>query len=162
MNVLNALKAFIETEVAAGILLEHPQRGMVSPAVFTGYVPPKNYLPAGYDIPGILICIDKGSEDNDSASIGIRMVLAVYSEGTATAEGTTPDMKGYEDLLNLNDRIIERLTRFAIIPGAGTVEKPIVWELFEEQKEPYWASWLSFGLSAVVRDMVNTEYQQYL
>lgn len=162
MNALKGLKKFIEQEVAAGIRLDHPTRGMVHPAVFTGYVPPKNYLPEGYDIPGILICIDKGTEDDDSASLGIRMILAVYSEGTATSAGVQPDMKGYEDLLNLNDRIIERLTRHSVIPGAGTVGRPINWELYEEQNAPCWYSWLSFNLSAVARDMVNTQYNQYL
>lgn len=162
MNALKGLKEFIEQEVAAGILLDHPTRGMVHPAVFTGYVPPKNYLPDGYDIPGILICIDKGTEDDISASLSIRMILAVYSEGTATAGGVEPDMKGYEDLLNLNDRIIERLTRFSIIPRAGTVERPINWELYKEQNGVYWCSELSFGLSAVVHEMVNTEYSQHL
>lgn len=162
MNALNGLKAFIEREVAAGILLDHPTRGMVHPAVFTGFVPPKNYLPEGYDIPGILICIDKGVEEDTGASIGIRLVLAVYSEGTATAEGMKPDMKGYEDLLNLNERIVERITRHGIIPGAGTVGRPISWELYEEQPAPCWYSWLTFSLSAVAKDMVNTEIQQYL
>ncbi len=162
MNALQGLKEFVEREVAADIRLEHPERGMVPPAVFTGYVPPKNHLPEGYDIPGILICIDKGVEGDSDATLTIRMILAVYSEGTHTADGMRPDAKGYEDLLNLNDRIIERLTRHGVIPGAGTVQKPITWELYEEQPAAYWYSWLVFNLSAICRDMVNTEYQQHL
>lgn len=158
-RILEAIKKFIVENVASKIKLEKPstdgrlegEYALVNPAVYVGWIPPKNYLDEyGYDIPSLLIMEDGGEDSTDEAFLNIRIGIATYDPGYTSPEGeTTPNVKGYIDLLNLITRIRLELARMAVIEETTSIQKPIKWGLYEEQKYPYWHGWITFQASAV-------------
>lgn len=149
--ILDVLKSRLEKEVASHIKLqkarekESEEIELVNPIVAIGYLPPSSYLPKGYTtIPAILVGIDEGEDNNDEASINIRLTFAVYGPGTHKEGKWAPDFEGYRDLLNLIERTKINLFSNPIIEGRTTVSKPIRWGMYEEQPYPYWYGWMSF------------------
>lgn len=157
LEVLNSLSEFLKKNVACKIKLEKvPEDNqaegdyeLVKPAVYEGWVPPKNFLESyGYDIPAMIVMIDDGADDNDSADLNIRIKVVTYDPGTTNEDGSlTPDAKGYKDLLNLIFKIRLALSQNVVINDALTVSKPIKWNMDEEQNYPYWSANVRFTVS---------------
>lgn len=166
IRILEAIKKFLLENVAAKIKLERPpaegdmgsQYELVPPAVYVGWVPPKNYLDEyGYDVPALVVMEDGGQDENGEASLNIRIGIATYDPGQTNPDGsTTLNVKGYRDLLNLITLIRLELSKVATIEGVTSAEKPVKWGLYEEQKYPYWHGWLTFQAAAV-----PIEYQDH-
>lgn len=157
LEVLKALSGFLKEKVASKIKLEkvpddnqvEGDYELVNPAVYQGWLPPKNFLESyGYDIPGMIVMIDDGTDDNESADLNIRIKVVTYDPGTTKEDGTlTPDAKGYKDLLNLIFKIRLALSENVVINDTITVNKPIKWNMDEEQNYPYWSANVSFPVS---------------
>ena len=167
IEVLEYLCKFLKDNVANKIKLEKPpDRGKVEedyervkPAVHEGWVPPKNFSDYGYDVPGIIVMIDDGSEDT-LAELNVRLKIVTYDPGTTQEDGIlSPNTKGYKDLLNVITRIRIELSQNPIILEKVNVNKPIKWSMDEEQSYPYWSANISFGVSiAPLLFNINEQY----
>jgi hypothetical protein len=156
IEVLECLSKFIKINVSSDIKLEKPppnkkvqeEYELVNPAVYTGWLPPKNFLESyGYDVPGIIIMIDQGIDDN-SADLDIRIKFVTYDPGETQENGElTPNAKGYKDLLNLISKTRVELSQNPIIFEKVSVNKPIKWSMDTEQNYPYWSADMSFSVS---------------
>lgn len=165
-EVLNALVTFIKSVTSDLRFVkggDKKELELVPPAVYEGWVPPKNYLTEyGYDIPCVVVGMDEGEDDGQSAKLGIRLTFGVYSPGTVNAEGQIiPDAKGYIELLHLMTRVRVSLLSQTFINDKCEVEKPIKWGLFEEQLWPYWHGWMMFDTPLAVQRLINN-YESYL
>lgn len=161
IKILEAFKKFLLENVASKIKLEKPpvdgnikgKYELVHPAVYIGWVPPKNYLDEfGYDVPCLLVMEDGGQDEHDEANLDIRIGFATYDPGLTYPEQfpdekTRPNVNGYKDLLNLIIRTRLELSKVAIIENITSIQKPIKWGLYDEQKWPYWHAWLTFKAS---------------
>lgn len=158
VSVLEALQGFLQTKVSPGIKLQKAENNkvmeyeLVNPAVHVGWVPPAGYLPEGMEsaIPCLVVGMDEGSDDGQDGQLNIRIAAAVYSPGLHEPSGGglkyTPDMKGYNDLLNLIDRTMAELTKNLIIKDAGEIQRPVKWGMYQEQPYPYWYGWITFSV----------------
>ncbi|WP_147564687.1 hypothetical protein [Clostridium tyrobutyricum] len=173
--ILDAIRNFLKEKIAPEFKLKKPQANninnnnyeLVSPAVYIGWVPPKNYLNEyGYDIPSLLVMEDGGRDNGEDASIDIRIGIATYDPGTSFPGveklNTVPDFKGYKDLLNIIQKIRMKLVQSAVISGITTVERSVKWGMYEEQQYPYWHGWISFKANTVPLNYENSEIEKYL
>lgn len=166
-EVLQALATFIKTKTSDMKFLKggdkKEEHDLVPPAVYEGWVPPKNYLTEyGYDIPCVVVGMDEGEDDGQEAKLGIRLIFGVYSPGTTNAEGQIiPDSKGYIELLHLMTRVRVSLLNAIFIGGKCEVEKPIKWGLYDEQQWPYWHGWMMFDTPLAVERLINN-YESFL
>lgn len=157
IDVLNALVEFFKSNVAVHFKLKKPPEDynvdgeyeLVNPAVYKGWVPPKNYLEEyGYDVPAIIVMLDEGIDDNKSADISIRVKIITYDPGETKEDGTTtPNVYGYVDLLNVITKIRIELSQNSVILEKVNISKPIKWSMDKEQSYPYWSADLSFDVS---------------
>ncbi|NFO15178.1 hypothetical protein FDB34_13420 [Clostridium botulinum] len=156
IEVLECLSKFLKNNVSNKIKLEKPPANkkvqeeyeLVHPAVYTGWLPPKNFLESyGYDVPGIIIMIDQGVDD-ESADLNIRIKFVTYDPGETQDDGElTPNAKGYKDLLNLITKTRIELSQNPIIFEKVSVNKPIKWSMDTEQNYPYWSADMGFNVS---------------
>jgi len=150
--VLSAISEFIKENTRDLLLEKPPEKGQsgsperVPPAVYEGYIPPKNYLDEyGYDVPVVLIGIDGGEDSGDDASLKIRITCGTYSSGAVNNQGEFRfDSKGYSELLYLMGKIKNLLFTANVIKKQTVVKKPLRWGLYEEQLWPYWHGWITF------------------
>lgn len=157
LQVLKSLKYFLTENVSKRIKLECPPKNnvldeeykLVNPAVYIGWLPPKNFLQDyDYDVPSILIMSDGGSDEGDEAGVNIRLVIATYDPGQTLEEGTQINFKGYKDLLNIITKIRIALTEQLTL-NCGIINKPIKWSMYEEQSYPYWHASMEFKVDTV-------------
>lgn len=171
--VLENLKEYLLENVSKKIKLKKPPDNdegdtsnyeLVNPAVYIGWVPPKNYLDEfGYDVPGLVIMEDGGLDDGTEASLDIRIGIATYDPGITTSDGAIkPNTSGYRDVLNIATLIRTELAKQFVIGEIFTVGKPIKWGLYEEQKYPYWHGWISFTVSVLPINYDTHGIEKYL
>ena len=166
-EVLNALVSFIKSKtvdlkfVKGG---DKHQVELVPPAVYEGWIPPKNYLTEyGYDIPCVVVGMDEGEDDGQEAKLGIRLTFGVYSPGIMNADSQlVPDAKGYIELLHLMTRVRLSLLNTIFIGCKCEVAKPIKWGLYNEQMWPYWHGWMMFDTPLAVQSMTKPEIESFL
>lgn len=168
-TALNVIKKMINEQVAAGIKLQkppdenNPNIERVNPYVCIGYLPPKNFLPEGYDVPGIIVGLEDGEDDNDEANLQIKLTFVTYGAGSYDETGQLiPDMEGYMDLLNLMHRTRLKISTMPIIEKTTVVQKPIKWGMYQEQPWPYWYGWMTFGINGLIYNMKNPKEENYL
>jgi len=170
IDVIKKIAAFIDGHVASerdpdkgNIGLEKPRDDnkanidftLVKPAVFEGWVPPMAYLDDTgiYDIPGIIVMSDGGSDVDGEAACKIRLVFATYDIGKTTMQAgklvTTPDSKGYYDLMNLITLTRMKLADLDLIRGKLSTNNDFQWNMYDEQKYPYWHGWMTFSCPIV-------------
>jgi hypothetical protein len=141
LYILEALRDFVYNSTE-NILFTRPDTNeTVRPQVYIGWTPPKNLNPDDYDIPGIIIGIPEGSEEDDSSILNVTFTFATYSPG---ADTTKLDMQGYKELLYLQNFVRYKLLSKRIINSKTTVQKPLTWGVPEEQPYPYWVGWMKF------------------
>ncbi|WP_326514787.1 hypothetical protein [Clostridium intestinale] len=169
--ILEAIRTFLIKNVATKIKLEKPpEEGtiddtiqLVPPAVYIGWIPPKNYLDEfGYDVPGLLVMEDGGEDDDGEAYLNIRIGVATYDVGETINGQLKPNTKGYKDTLNLISIIRTELSRNINIEGVTTVEKPVKWGLYEEQNYPFWHGWITFKVVTPSLVYENNDIEKYL
>ncbi len=156
-EVLNIISKFLKSNVANQIKLKKPpednmvedEYALVNPAVFTEWVPPKNYLDEyGHDIPAIIVMVEDGEDNNDYAELTVRIKIVTYDPGETKEDGKMiPNVEGYKDLLNVITKIRRELSQNPIILEKVNVNKPIKWSMDEEQSYPYWTANINFSVS---------------
>lgn len=158
-RILQAIADFIK-EITSDDLLEKPNEDvnieseLVSPVVVVGYLPPKNFLPEGYDIPAVIVGMDDGEDNDQDAFINVRITIATYDPGEKNEVGLfIPDSKGYIDLLHMITKIRTAISAEKIINGATTVNKPMRWGMYEEQPWPYWYGYIKFSARCSIQLM---------
>lgn len=165
IEALDSLSKFLKEKVAAKILLVKPpdvdipeggvveeitpELELVNPAVYEGWTPPKNFLENyGYDVPAIIAMIDNGTDNNNMADLNFRIKIVTYYPGLTKDDGQViPNAKGYRDLLNMILKIRLAFQENPIIEDTITIEKPIEWNMDEEQNYPYWSANVKFSAS---------------
>lgn len=155
-RILEALKEFIKS-ITANEKLKSPDKDeFVPPIVVVGYLPPKNYLPEGYDVPCIIVGMDEGEDDGEEAKINVRLSFATYDPGENNDQGQlVPDMKGYIDLLHIMTKIRIALLQTRVINGTTVIETPIKWGMYQEQPWPQWYGWMTFDARCAVQRIIE-------
>ncbi len=161
VEALNALKEFIEKEVASTILLQKEGLATAEPEYVHPYVslitlPHKNFTPVNFQVPHILIGFATGTDGAEEHPLNIQIQFATYGGDIMFKEtANIPDSSGYIDLLNLIERTKQALIQAAVIEKAGLVTKPIMYGIYSEQiTYPYWYGYLTFDLQ-----IANTQRQ---
>lgn len=133
---------------------------LVNPAVYSGWVPPKNFLDSyGYDIPGIIVMLDDGTDANEETQLNFRLKIITYDPGLSDENGKiTPNAKGFNDLLNIIMKIRLEFQLNPVINEKITINKPIQWNMDEEQNYPYWSANVKFNISLAT---LKTNIEQY-
>lgn len=172
IEILNAIVKFFKDNVSKDLKLKKPPENhkiegeyeLVNPAVYKGWIPPKNYLDEyGYDVPSIIVMIDDGSDDNESADLSIRIKIIAYDPGETKEDGTVaPNVLGYIDLLNIITKIRIELSQNPIILEKVNINKPIKWSMDKEQSYPYWSADLSFNVSIAPLPFNISQYSNFL
>lgn len=156
-RILEELASFIRTLVADEKLEKAGGEGasaLVPPVVVVGYLPPKNYLPEGYDIPSIVVGVETGEDNGEEAGITVKLTFATYSAGETNEQGELiPDMKGYVDLLHIMTKVRIALLQTIVINGVTTIEPPIKWGMYQEQPWPYWYGYMTFNARCATQRM---------
>jgi hypothetical protein len=162
VSVLESLKEFIK-EITDDFKFEKAgttgDADLVPPVVCVGWLPPKNYLPEGYDVPCVIVGMDNGEEDDQESKLSVKLTFATYGAGETDEEGNfIPDMNGYIDLLNLMEVVKRELVKSTIIKGKTRIYKPIKWGMYEEQMWPLWHGYMTFDASFIAgkTDMRNS------
>lgn len=150
---LQALKKFVEEEVASKILLQKESEAMAEPEYVNPYVailtlPHKNFMPVNFQVPYILIGLTNGTDGAEEHPLNIQMQFATYGGNIAFKEtANIPDSSGFIDLLNLIEKTKQKLVQEAVINGCGVVNKPIMYGIYnEEVTYPYSYGYMTFDL----------------
>lgn len=153
VEALNALKAFVEKNVASKILLQKEGLATAKPEYVHPYVslialPHKNFMPVNFQVPYILIGLQTGTDAADEHPLSIQIQFATFGGDIRFKEtANIPDSSGYIDLLNLIELTKEQLIQAAVINKCGVVNKPILYGVYNEQiTYPYWYGYMTFDL----------------
>lgn len=163
LYILDALKDFIYNSTEK-ILLPKPYSPgetpvLIRPQVYIGWTPPKNIKAEDYDIPGIIIGIPEGSEEDENGVLNVNLTFATFSPGpeTPVEAANKFDMQGYRDLLYLQSFVRYKLFSTRIINSKTTVQKPVAWGVYEEQPYPYWVGWMKFQATIPIVNFEDNE-----
>ena len=170
LEALIALKKYLEEEVAPSILLQKEYSDppeFVHPYVSIITLPHKNFVPANFQVPHILIGLVQGDDNTDENALQIRIACATYGGSVGfQEENNIPDEKGYIDLLTLLERIKLKLVEDTIINGNCVVEKPIQYGVYDEQiTYPYWYGYLQLSVQIPVTQrnvLSKADFSNYL
>ena len=147
-DTLEAIKKFIEDEIASKMEFQKEHSDpieQVHPFVAKITLPHKNFMPVDFQVPFILVGMAQGEDNADESLLSIRILCATY--GGQVIDGI-PDESGYEDLLRMIETIKAKLIETAVINGAGTVNRPITYGIYDSEiVYPYWYGYLQFDLS---------------
>lgn len=123
-------------EVVKNYFLETKQKDFCKPPqVVTGYLPPKQPRykdDSGDDIPDfpfVIVRLIKGLDAQQSANAVVKFIIGIYSEDPT---------EGWKDIASIIERIRQELCKKYIIAKRYQLEKPIKWEIPEEQPFPQW------------------------
>lgn len=153
------LKELLEREVCAEIKLKRPIREddiafeLAPPVVTIGWPAVELTSPQLRDrVPGIAIGLDGPvTDDGKEQIIPVCLACIVYSPGTLWEPEKLDVTKetGYQDLLNLIDRIVRTIRRADPITSRLVLAKPeIQWDAEAEPYGNYWLGSVTFTLSA--------------
>lgn len=151
---LQDLKEYIEKEIASGIKLLKEKHNSdmpdeyVNPYVGLVTLPHKNFMPVNFQVPHILIGLVSGhNEPSKENTISVRLQCAVYGGDVQFKEDMNlPDETGYISLINLQERIIEKLTQAAVI-GNCVIDQSFDWGIYDEDLTyPYWYGYIQFSI----------------
>lgn len=169
--IIEALQKFLQERVAGKIKLQAPAKdidtyGLVHPAVHVGWIPPKlpeNISPESQvtDIPCIIVGMDEGEDDGDSASLNIRLSFVTFSEGLMKDGKLYPNYEGYKDLINLIALTRRELSAAVTIGSVTSVQRPFKWGMYKDQPAPYWYGWMTFSVVCAVMGYISGLKEQY-
>lgn len=152
-DTLDAIKKFIEDEIASQMEFQKEQSDpveYVNPFVAKITLPHKNFMPVDFQVPFILVGLGQGEDSAEETTLSIRILCATY--GGEIVDGI-PDESGYEDLLRLIETIKAKLIEKAVINGAGTVNRPITYGIYDSEiVYPYWYGYVQFDISCPVSE----------
>lgn len=150
VGCLEDLKEFIEEEVASSISLlkENTDNEYVHPYVGLITLPHKNFMPANFQVPHILIGVVSGNNDvSIEHEVTIRCQCATYGGNFQFEEDANlPDEKGYKDLLNLQERLMHALMQKAVVRNC-VVDTKFGYGIYDEEMTyPYWYGYVQFAI----------------
>jgi hypothetical protein len=165
--ILEVIQKFLIEHVASKVTLQAPaddnidKYELMHPNVFIGWIPPPNQLNdipqqlmdgAKKAFPALIVGFDDGEDDGNDAGLNIRISFGVYNPGLYNNDHTfLPNMKGYQDLVNLMFLTRQELSSNPIIEGKTEANKPFKWGFYQgEMPVPYWWGWLTFRATAAV------------
>lgn len=162
-DALIALKKFLEEDVAPTIELQREKTDQVeyvNPYVGIISLPHKNFMPVNFTVPYILVGFSEGNEDDTENALTIRIQCATYGGDVLfEQENNIPDEKGYLDLINLIERIKNKLIDKAVVEKAGAINKPILYGVYDEEiTYPYWYGYLQFTLQIPINNRQIKEF----
>lgn len=166
-DALDDLQAFLEKAVQEmGMKYQREEIDppkYVTPYVAQCYWPHKNFIPGGFQTPGILIALDTAEDTGQENTVAIRLLCTTYGGGYYEGTGI-PDSKGYIDLINLMERLkVALITQWTL--GRSALNKPVQMGMYDaELAWPYWYGYLSFDLQIPVTEypMRNAEMEAFL
>ncbi|CCJ32888.1 hypothetical protein [Caloramator australicus] len=127
IELLNELKKFIENVVEEYVLETNNRETKKEPQVVVGYLPAKGESDIP-DYPYVIIRAMNGVDNQEKSEIKINLIIGTYSD----------DHEGWQDTLNIIQRIRQRLLEQRTLAKKFRLELPLEWELFEEQALPEW------------------------
>lgn len=165
--ILEAIQNFLIKNVSAKVKLQAPADDniknyqLMHPNVFIGWIPPSNQLndipqqlmdDVKKSLPGMIVGFDDGDDDGNEAGLNIRISFGVYNPGIYKEDNSfMPNMKGYQDLVNLIFLTRQELSNNPIIEAGKTqANKPFKWGMYADSPIPYWWGWLTFKATAAV------------
>ncbi len=175
MTVLDALKdiqTFVSSEIETqNILLQKEETAeapeYVAPYVELCFFPHKNFMPIGFQSPGVLVAMDESTDGAQENTISVRLLCTTYGGGYYKDENEIetgiPDAKGYIDLLNLMERLKIALVRQSVI-GRCAINKPVTMGIYDtETSYPYWYGYLTFDAAIPTTEYVlNRESEGFI
>lgn len=174
LEVLNGVAEFLKKSVAPFLNLKKERRKtdeeykLVNPAVYVSYVPPKGFRnDYNFSVPCFLVMSDSGKDDNDAASLMIRIKVVTFDDGEVQADGKLiPTVDGYKDILNCFEKIRLKIAEKPVINKKVNNEKPIEWAIDEDIKYPIWSGELKFPVSILKRipnidNLSDSDYDSY-
>jgi hypothetical protein len=162
MNILESLQKFLQNNVCNEIKLKKPSDKnvnnyeLVIPNVFIMNLPPKSNLPIGIEsaIPCIIVNFDDGIAEPNTASLNIRLDIAIYSPGFHSIEnGNTLfalDGEGWRDLVNFTDKIRDTIEKNQVLDNL-IMQYPIKYGTYQKEQQnpeldPYFYGWITFPI----------------
>lgn len=168
IEILEALKRFIQREVAKKIMLEKPLEEnevngkyvLVNPEVYIGWLLPEENIDECLSdipqIPAIIINEENGIDDDDESKLNINIEIITYDPGTRISETETNlDSNGYKDVLNVISKIRLALSSNLVIEEITTANKPFKWNIPKNQPYPYWIGFFNFSVSTIPLNIVD-------
>lgn len=155
-DALDDLQAFLEKAVQEmGMKYQREEIDppkYVTPYVAQCYWPHKNFIPGGFQTPGILIALDTAEDTGQENTLDVRLVCTTYGGGMYR-DTQIPDASGYKDLLSMMERLkTSIITQWAL--GRGSLRRPLEMGMYDSELSwPYWYGYLRLSL-----DIPVTEY----
>lgn len=157
LNVVDDLVAFLKDELK-DMLLQTKAGDLKSPAVFDGYLPPKQSKRGEdteqEDYPFVIVRY-LGDEDEifNRNVVTFRLLIGTYSQD---------EQHGWRDTLSVMIRIKSRLKKRQTI-GSANLTGTISSALFEEQRKPIWHGVMEveFEIPQIQRDWSGFEDEYY-
>lgn len=152
---LSAIKAHYETMVLKDLHLKCPSDKsikdyrLVTPMAHIGWIPPRGIIPSEADIaiPCMVLSVDNKLSSDEETIFKIRISVAVFEPGKTDDKGCyTPNLEGYEVLLNFMDRLEACTLKNPVIAERFLLVSEIEMAMYEEQPYPYWYGYLKFSL----------------
>lgn len=174
--ILEAIQKFLQDKVAPKIKLQAPiddnikDYQLMNPNVFIGWIPPPNQLNdvplqlmdgVKKALPAMIVGFDEGEDTGQEAELNIRISFGVYNPGLYSTDNTfLPNMKGYQDLVNLIFLARQELSNCPIIEGGKTeINKPFKWGMYADTPIPYWWGWLTFKATGAILQPLFNQYE---
>ena len=155
-DALDDLQAFLEKAVQEmGMKYQREEIDppkYVTPYVAQCYWPHKNFIPGGFQNPGIFSALDTAEDTGQENTLDVRLVCTTYGGGMYR-DTQIPDASGYKDLLSMMERLKTSLiTQWAL--GRGNLRRPLEMGMYDSELSwPYWYGYLRLSL-----DIPVTEY----
>lgn len=164
MDALKDLRSYLKGLVKE-LDIKLQQEGaetFVEPYVEICYFPHKNFTPGGFQVPGILISMDRDEDNANDQQLDVRLICSTYGGGYYP-ESQIPDAKGYEDLINMMERIKIELVNQRTI-GRCTINKPVEIGIYDTVLSwPYWYGYMEFSVQIPATEFVlDREREEFL
>ena len=171
---------------------EDYQVSFAHPAVYPYFVPTKEMQMDALEVPSVCVQFVETEESFKGAALGnktinIRLVLTVWNPGdqviykphaevkklgsvayTEDTEGYTRNLDGWEDLVNLQDTILEKLKAEEFVEGMAVDMKSIKYGMFKDETDsiyvlyPYWSGYIDFTATMGATRLVPNKYENIL
>ncbi|UNY40546.1 hypothetical protein KLER11_gp14 [Pararheinheimera phage vB_PsoM_KLER1-1] len=132
LDMSDALRALIE-ECTSGLSMENSGGGTSAPAVYDAFVPKKARGKPDPVLPFVVVRPSNGSDDPPEgnayqSTVEAMLLIAVH----------TQDDVGYRDVLNIIEKIRQRVLTNPIFGKRFLVARPVTWEISEDESWPNW------------------------
>lgn len=132
LDMSDALRALIE-DCTSGLSMPDSNGGNSSPVVYDAFVPKKRRGETDPKLPFIVVRPSKGEDlppemNAYHSTVEAMLLIAVHR----------PDEEGYRDVVAIIEKIRQRLLTNPIFGKRFRVERPVAWEISEDETWPNW------------------------